>query len=114
MSGITTVEYLNDGDSQVISCDLNKYNLKPDTVTCTFKKLILDGSEDPYYFKHILDVLDDRRFEVFLSVLEDNNIQTKEVFSEFMNVIKEHCLDKNIRDYATIKKTWKEYKDSIQ
>ena len=50
----------------------------------------------------------------FQRFLDENHIKTGEDFSHFMAVITEHCLDKGIRDYEVIKKTWRDHKNSLK
>lgn len=94
------------------SCNINDFRQPIDRIIFTFTKLCLGDSSNEYSIKKILDVLEDRRFDVFLSVVEDFGLQRPENFVEFISVIKEHCLDKGIHDYATIKQTWKEFVES--
>ena len=101
-------EYLNHSEYE---CDLRKY-LHPDKLIFTFTKLCLGDASNEYSIKKILDVLEDRRFDVFLSVVEDFGLQSGDKFVEFISVIKEHCLDKGIHDYSTIKQTWREFVES--
>ena len=47
------------------------------------------------------------KFQNFLDVVKECNIQTGDDFVHFMAVIKEHCLDKGITDYKEIIKAIK-------
>lgn len=53
------------------------------------------------------------KFEIFLEVLKDNNVQTGYDFQHFMSVIQSNCLDKGITDYEEIKRIWKKHMDSL-
>lgn len=54
------------------------------------------------------------KFQNFLDVVKECNIQTGDDFVHFMAVIKEHCLDKGITDYKEIIKVWNEHKQSLK
>lgn len=54
------------------------------------------------------------KFQNFLEVIEECHIQNKEDYATFIPVIKEHCLDKGITDYETIKQTWFKFKANLQ
>ena len=53
------------------------------------------------------------KFEIFLEVLKDNNVQTGYDFQHFMSVIQSQCLDKGITDYEEVKRIWKKHMDSL-
>lgn len=54
------------------------------------------------------------KFQNFLDVIKECNIQTGDDFARFMSVIKEHCLDKGITDYKSIMACWQSHKDSLK
>lgn len=54
------------------------------------------------------------KFQNFLDVCKECNIQTGEDFIHFMSVIKEHCLDKGITDYKSIMTCWQNHKESLK
>lgn len=54
------------------------------------------------------------KFQNFLDVVKECNIQTGEDFAHFMSVIKEHCLDKGITDYKSIMACWQNHKESLK
>ncbi len=55
----------------------------------------------------------DKKFENFLEVLQECDIKNKDDYATFMSVVKEHCLEKGINDYETIKNTWLAFKASL-
>lgn len=56
----------------------------------------------------------ENKIQTFLGVIIDCNIRNKEDYATFMAVIKEHCLDKGITDYDSIKTTWIQFKTSLK
>ena len=52
--------------------------------------------------------------KIALQVAEECGINTLEDLGTYMSVIKEHCLDKDITDAETMKKTWIEFKNSLK
>ena len=53
------------------------------------------------------------KFQDFLDVIYECKITNKEDYATFMAVTKEHCLDKGITDYETIKENWLRFKANL-
>ena len=58
--------------------------------------------------------MEKNKFQIFLDVLKECDIQTGYDFAHFMSVIDEHCLNKGITDYDTIIKTWNNHKNGLK
>lgn len=87
---------------------------KVDRLILEFTKMCVGDLHNEYNIVKILNMLEDRRFQVFLDVLDDLDIQTGFDFSDFMCVIQEHCFENGIIDYSTIRSVWKSYRESLQ
>ena len=87
---------------------------KADRFILEFTKMCVGDPHNEYNIIKILNLLEDRRFQVFLDVLDDLDIQTGFDFSDFMCVIQEHCFENGITDYSTIRSVWRSHQESLQ
>lgn len=119
MKNYTDIKPIDRVESEVHTSYLGEarcnLNVVYDTFHIAFDKLKI-GREEPeeYSLKKIFDVLEDRRWSIFNSILEENEIKYGNDFDHFQAFVHEHCTNKGITDYASIRKLWKEHLDSIK